>query len=548
MVNYFNGINVGYKALMAQKTSLDVIGHNVANANTEGYSRQRALHTASTPHPFPGLYMPPGAGQIGTGVDVGQIERIKNEFLEAQIRGESQDQGYWGKLSEGLLRIESIFNEPSDTSFSNALEMFWQSLQDLGSEPEDPATRETVKERGVTLADNFHILYKQLDDYQYSLNTDVQSTVEQINSISSRIADLNKQIVSIKASGLEPNDLLDKRDLLFKELNQLVDVQGQLDDRGNLHISVGGMGLVAATDFFELTIQSSELPYEYQDKVIFANNGEEVHITSGELAGIIQTRDTEINKYKERLNDLAGGLMDRFNEVHRLGYDKNGDQGRDFFTIDSTFRNLAQGIRVSEEIIRDPEKIAAGNYSDNPGIVMVENVSGLPDDVYEVTVTDGSGGKDFDYEIRDSVGNLIASGSINKMEEVDLTGTEGIKLYFQSTGEASISLLGNQGSGDNAIALGDALKNDKVFGDSSITDYYEATISTIGVEGQRANNMVYNQEVLLNQLQNQKASYSGVSLDEEMANMIKYHQAYNAAARIITTTDNLLETLINTVR
>jgi len=175
-------------------------------------------------------------------------------------------------------------------------------------------------------------------------------------------------------------------------------------------------------------------------------------------------------------------------------------------------------------------------------------VSGSSNAVYTVTVNRGLGVKDFDYVVRDVGGAIIASGSANRMEEVDLTASEGIKLYFQSVGEANISLLGNEGSGVNAIALADALKNDKVIDGSSVTDYYEATISVIGVDGQRANKMVYNQEVLLDQLKNQRASFSGVSLDEEMANMIKFQQAYNAAAKIVSATDKLLETLIGIIK
>jgi flagellar hook-associated protein 1 FlgK len=548
MSNYFNGINIGYKALMAQKTALDIIGHNVSNANTEGYSRQRAVLTASTPHPMPGLYTPAGAGQIGAGVDVGQIERIKNEFLESQIRGESQDRGYWTKRNEGMLRIESTFNEPSDSSLNYALGVFWQSLQDLGSNPEDSAARITVRERAQVLVDTFHILYSQLDDYQQSLNSDINTLVDRVNSIARRIADLNKQIVSVKSSGMQPNDLLDKRDLLFNELNQLVDVQGQLDSRGNLHVSIGGVGVVAATQVFELTTKVSSNENKYQDKIIFAETGEEVNISSGELAGIMHIRDEKIEEYKERLNNIAEGLLDRFNEVHRLGYDAYGEQGKNFFEIIPGYENAAEGISLSKAIENDYDNIAAGSYSDQPQVVLIENVSGDPNALYSVTVSKGTGGKDFDYILEDENGVVIASGSANRMEEIDLSASEGIKLYLQSHGEANINLLGNPGSGTNAFALGDTLKKDKVIDNASIMDYYEATISAIGVEGQRAGKMVYNQEVLLTQLENQKASFSGVSLDEEMANLIKYHQAYNAAARIITTTDRLLEALINVVR
>lgn len=544
MSNYFNGINIGYKALQVQKKSLDITGHNIANANNEGYTRQRAIHNATTPHPMPGLYTPTGAGQMGTGVEISEIERIKDEFIESQIREESQEQGYWEKRSEGMNRIEMIFNEPSDSSLNSAIGNFWQSLQDLSNQPEDPATRATVRQRGMVLVDSFHTLYDQLNDYQRALNSDVESTVSNINSLTRRIADLNKQIVGIKGTGNVPNDLLDERDVLFTELNKKIDVQGKIDDRGNLHVSAGGISLVAGVEVQELTVQADTSSNKYQDKVVFKNSGEELDLRSGELAGIIYIRDTELENYKNKLDNLAQGFLDRFNKVHSYGYDLNGNQGNNFFAIDENFIHAADGIDLSEDIKTDLDKIASGNYSDRPDVVVVENESALADTKYKIEVNNGNE-KRFDYIIYDDDDNILYTGSVNEDEIIE---KEGLKIHIQSTGTANISLYGNQGSGTNAIALADSIKKDQVVDGSSIADYYESVISIMGVDTQRANKMVNNQKALVSQLKNQQSSISGVSLDEEMANIIRYQQAYNAAAKIITNTDRLLETLMNSIR
>src|SRR5690554_6525217 len=173
MANYFNTINTALRALQAQQKSLDVTGHNIANANTEGYSRQRAIHSATDPYTVPGFGMPAGAGQVGTGVEIAEIARIRDKFIDGQINEEKQSLGYWEKMYEGLHRIKLIFNEPSDSSLSFAMTKFWESLQELSNNPEDPAVRESVKQTAQTMIDTFHNLNDQLADYKRSLNADV---------------------------------------------------------------------------------------------------------------------------------------------------------------------------------------------------------------------------------------------------------------------------------------------------------------------------------------------------------------------------------------
>jgi flagellar hook-associated protein 1 len=548
VANIFNTINTAFKSLQVQKTSLDTVGHNIANANNDAYSRQRVLHRASEAYPVPALTKPHIQGQIGTGVEIEKIERIKDQFIEDQIREELCEQGKWDKIAQGLQRIELTFNEPSDSSLNGALNQFWQSLQDLGNQPEDPATRATVRERATVLTDTFHTLNEQLYDYQESLNADVASTVDKINSLARRIADMNKQIISIKSSGDSPNDLLDNRDALFIELNELIDTKGREDNRGNLEITIGGITLVDGNRVNELLVNKAQTMEERNhDTIIFSSSGEEIYFTGGELKGIFYIRDVELENYLDKIDTIAENLVERFNEVHKQGYDLYGHKGEDFFTIDSNFLHSASTIGLTDEIKDDLNKIACGNYSDRPDIVTVKNLSGDSASRYSVDITTGSGVEDFDYEIRDNNDILIDSGSVNSGEEIDLSATEGIILTIYASGEANLSLSANPGSGTNAIDLADALKKDNIIEDSSITEYYESMISSMGVDSQRANQMVNNQEVLLNQLNNQKTSISGVSLDEEMANMIKYQHAYNAAAKIISRTEEIIQTLLDMV-
>jgi len=567
--NLFNTINIGLKGLQAQKKSLDTTSHNISNANTEGYSRQRAVHSTTDPYTVPGMGMPEGAGQVGTGVEISEINRIKDQFIEGQIREKKQSQSYWNKKSEGLSRIENILNEPSDNNLSAAFDRFWQSLQDLSNNPEDSAVRSTVKERAKTLVDSFHSLEEQLTDYKKSLNKDVETTINEINSLGKRIADLNKQIAHIKGAGKNPNDLMDTRDKLIEELNQKVNVRTREIDlgkknngnnkdssyiKGNINISIGGMSFVNGDSVNELkTVSVPGSPNE--DSIEFEGLGRGPKIKSGELDALLELRggrDEEIipNQIDE-LDKIAKTFAEEFNKVHNTGYDLDGNSDIDFFESDSGGDITARSINITSDI--EDGKIAAGTLSDNQEVVTanVEDITNYdPSKEYVVEIDETTD----QYEVNLSDGTSIASGTISSLTngEIDLESSEGLIFKVQGSGSAIISK--NSGSGNNASNLSDVIKNkDLDFNEdgtkeATVMDKYESVISSLGVQGQRANQMVENQDTLVNQLENRRQSISGVSLDEEMANMIKYQQAYSASAKLISNANRMMDSLMGILR
>ncbi len=587
--NLFNGINIGLKSLQVSRTALDTTGHNIANANTEGYSRQRVTQSASQPYTVPSLNSPGGAGQIGTGVRIDAIERMRDQFIDRQINQETQKKGYWDKIAEGLTRIEATFNEPSDASLNSALSSFWQSLQDLSNSPTDPATRSTVKQRANVLIDSFHTIGGQLFNYKESLNQDVGSMVTEINSIGARIADLNQQIIGVEASGQQPNDLLDKRDKLFSDLSQLINVSQNKDNMGNMQVSINGVSFVSKSNVYELELVDNHVPaggdpYDrLEQKVVFARSGSPIFSDDniealqgrGELAGSIAIRNEEIDHYINQLDEMAKAFVDEFNKVHQNGYDANGNRGAEFFTYQSNTDHAALGIDLTNAIKNEQtgtDKIAAGNYSDDPKVAWVGDVTSATDNNYKVEITDDNSDGLYDYTITEyAVGdpNQITAKytavDIPEGTEINLSSLAAagfdttdpaynpafqaeFKVRLDNVGEANISLQGSKGNGTNALALAETIRINKIIGDSSLTEKYEQLISTLGVDGQRSNQMINNQSALLNQLGRQQEAVSGVSLDEEMANMIKYQHAYTAASKIITTTDELIRTLLGVVR
>ena len=558
MSNPFTSLNIGLKALQTQKKSLDVTGHNIANANNKNYSRQRAVHSATDPYPVPGINSPAGAGQVGTGVKISEIKRMRDQFIDGQIREETQKHGQWSRLQQGLHRIELIMNEPSQSGLNTAMEKFWQSLQDLSNHPEDSATRSTVRQRGMGVVNTFHNLYDQLQDYKKSLDSDFASTVKEVNSLGQRIADLNQQIDKVEFDGNKANDLLDKRNKLLNELSQKINNKVQTTENNSINITIGGTALIRGNKVNQLEINKNHSNSE--STVKFENSSRNLEVESGELKGIIKTRDTVIDNYIDKLDKMAQGFAQKFNEVHQNGFDLNGNKGQEFFKMDSNADHPARYIDLTDTIKSDINKIAAGNYSNKPEVVTIDEISNATDNIYEMEIVENTAGSD-DLEItiteKDQDGNILKAetATANKGDLIDTTTTVFSSLNGEfefkayQTGEANISLAANRGSGNNAIELANTIKKDNIINENAtVKDFYESVISDLGVEAQRANQMVNNQEVLVNQLENQQESIAGVSLDEEMSNMIKYQQAYNAAAKVISNTNKMLDNLMNAIR
>ena len=571
-MNSFSSINTALSALQAQQRALDTTGHNIANANTEGYSRQRAELSTARPYTSPGMNMPTTAGQVGQGVQVDNINRLRDDFIDGQIRRESQAGGYWDKMSEGLNRLELIYNEPSDNNLSNSLNEFWGSLQELSNDPQDSAIRSTVRQRAVTLTDTFHSLHDQMAEFKSSINNDVHATVDEVNSIIERIGDINKEIVHIKGSGQQPNDLLDTRDKLFDQLNEKVDARGQTDSRGNLDISIGGVKVVSGSSTNQLEILEDP-DNNYQDTIHYSNIGKEIQVERGELKGLLEVRDEVIPGQLTELDTIAREMAEHFNQIHSTGYDLDGEQGGDFFEIpdEASGESPAQLIEVSQDIMDSTRTIAAGNYSDNPRVAEV-NDPGTGDSPYRYRIRTERPDEDgtVNFTIAEMEGDEILnefSGEGVIGESFRLDGEEGpdfiefdgdsfsgkvdgAEITLKSRGEANITLSTAEGSGENASALARALNDDQLEGldNTSVNKYFQGVISSLGVDGQRADQMVENSDLLKEQLTNRRQAISGVSLDEELSNMIKFQQAYGAAANIITTQQQNMDTLLGLIR
>ncbi|MBO8126914.1 MAG: flagellar hook-associated protein FlgK [Firmicutes bacterium] len=475
MRSTFMGLETARRALMAQQIGLETTAHNIANANTPGYSRQVVQIQAATPFSPPSWISPAIPGQIGTGVEVAAIQRMRDAFLDGQIRQETSSLGRWETESGLLNQIELIYNEPSDSGIRNAIDGFWQALQDLSINPESGSARTVVLRRGEALADILNHTYTQLEELRDSINEDIAVRVTEINTYAHKIAALNKQIVDATSVGDHPNDLMDQRDKLISELSKLVDVNVITDKYNATTVTVGGVPIVQWDSAREIETRDDDNNGLYE--IYWKGSPNQVQFRDGVLKGLVEMRDVQLSKHLDAVENIIGTLMTQFNAVHQNGYGLNGQTGLNFF-----------------------------EYTDEP--------------LMRVAVTE----------------DQIAASSL---------GTD-------ADGDGVIDSI----DGENARSLADILtgkidiydKDDPsviVASGTTLRDYFSSTISQLGVDAQHAMRMTENQDVLVNNLESRQEAVAGVSIDEEMVNMMKFQHAYNAAARVMTGLDEMYDVIIN---
>lgn len=465
----FLGFDIARRALSAHRLAMDTAGHNIANANTKGYSRQRVNLAATLPYPGALGRNAVSPGQLGTGVEVTEISRQRDIFLDNQFRSQNTQLGRWNTREQILTEVEQIFQEPSDQGLRASMDRFWQAWQTLANNPESVAAREAVKQRGVTLVETFRYIDKRLHDFQWNLDTSVRQLTNRINDLAMRIAGVNNQIRTVAATGMEPNDLADERDRLLDELSGLVNIQvTNMPDR-TVRVLIGGVALVdgertAALDTYPDALNNGFAALRWEGQA-----GIPVQVTGGELKAYLEVRDGSLAGYREQVRSLAWALASAVNARHAAGYDLNGAAGGAFFS--------------------------------NVGPLATFDIQQL--DVDPAIAADG---------------RLIAAASTP----------------------------GAPGDGDNALAVA-GLKFTALGAPVNATadDYYRQTIAALGIESQQAQHMAQTQQALVQQVDNQRQSVAGVNLDEEMMSLIQSQHAFEAASRLVTIMDEMMDTIIN---
>lgn len=467
--------DIGRKGLKANLAGLDVSGNNIANVNTEGYSRQRIVFK-----PSQGFKTPYGV--FGTGADIEGINRIRDVIVDRQIRTQSSPMGNYEVLENLYKQIENVFNEPNaEFGIRSQIERFFDSFHELANDPESGTARNVVYEQAKVLADVINRIDEQLTTLSADIGFEIKQKVNEINNISQRIADLNVKIASAENNRASANQLRDERDLELDRLSKISNVYYNEESSGSINVSIGSNSIVS--DGFRVSTLSA-VDYndngEIKTKVTGTESGVEFIPRGGELKALIDARNTIIPEYRENLDLLTSTLITQVNSVHRNGVGLQGSltevpHDNDFFT----------GTEASDIDVADA--------------------------------------------IKSSINNIAAAERNETVHE---------------TGETEV-----WGSpGDNTIALQIAnLKDILIFESNteSFDDYLARVIGGLGVEARDAADNASRQGMVLSQFENLRDSTSGVSLDEELTYLIQFQRGYQAAARIVSTVDEMFTTLIN---
>lgn len=587
MRSTFAGLNTVVRGLYAQQVSLDTVGHNISNAGTDGYSRQLVNLAATKPQTIFGGY---ASYEVGTGVNVTSIVRARDTFVDRQYWKESSSLGYGQTMEEMLGKIEGAFSEPTETGMQSVLNQFWSSWQTLAVNAADSGARAAVRERGVELVDAIQHTAQQLKDMVSDINSVLEINVNTINQITSEVYSLNKQIVNIEVGGLNhANDLRDRRDLLMDQLTKLTNANITEDQYGNYTVQVNGLVLVDGNGVTKLaTTKTMDADYGYEVKnIVVAGTNQAVSFTNGEIKGLLDSRDSTDNGVKSYLNSLSTMsqfLLQEFNQVHRSGYGTDNSTGINFFGDGGTNpdyndpaviagltnkNDWIAALKVNPDLFDSANglaKIAAKTSVNSIAVIQSDATAGTATVSATGSYTGGvnatsvtvrvltvGGSQDvatFEYS---TDGGTTWSTPVNAGDSFTVKGlTVNIDILAAAGNSAgdtyTFSLSqGNNASGDNAVLLSNRLKIDTSLnlGGASLETYYSSMIGALGIQKQNAARLTDNQQTLVDQINNWRESTKGVNMDEEMTNMIRFQQGYNAAARILTSMDEMLDKLIN---
>lgn len=536
-MSIFRLFDIGRSAIFASQTALQVTSHNVANANTPGYSRKEVILSIETPVAIRG-------GFLGRGVTISDIRRTYDRFIQSQLLTQNQNYGRSAIMENILGQIEQIFNEAKDTGLESALFDFFNAWNEVATNPEGIPQRTALIEKTKSLITTVKSMELSIVNTIKHINEDISNTVKQINAIASHIAELNKNIVQIEA-GLnreKATDLRDERDRLLNELSNLANISVYEDRNGSVTVTLGMRNLVSEEKVNPLSaLKNKDGNFElYLGKFNITS-----FILRGRLGGLLSVRDYIESNPLHSLRKLVASLNKEINILHRQGYGLDSSTGNDYFNpLQISSIDLSPGADITA-IITDPSSLTLDEYditfdgtnyyvhNKQTGALVLSGtyVSGNPInfDGIEVVITGSITPQDqfFISPMRDAITNL----------GVAITDPQKIAAASSNT-----ALPGDNQNALQILSLFDStLPN---LGNTTLIGYLREIVSNVGTMSSAAHYSLGFDRNLLEEIKIRRESVSGVSLDEEAMNLIRFQRAFEAGARIIKVTDELLQTII----
>lgn len=552
MANTGNMLSIGVSGLQASQRNLATTGHNISNVNTDGYSRQTVEQATRSP-------ISSGNGFIGSGVDAVSVQRVFDQFLSDQVTTRTSSFNQLDTLQQLASGIDGLLANP-DAGLNPALQKFFNAVQDVSNNPTSIPARQVVLSEAQTLVDRFSSLDNRLEDLRSSVNGQLDAVTTEINTIASSIAELNNSITqeSGKAGGQPPNDLLDRRDVLINRLAELVSVNTVNGNDGSVNVFIGnGQSLVLGNTAATIGTMRNIFDKNQLDVSLGSGAAEysiSSQITGGKLGGLLAFRDEVINPAQDSMGRIAIGLAATFNAQHQLGDDITGNPGGLFFNdivasspqvLSSSNNNPASGtVGVS---IADTNLMKASEYRLNyDGATF--SLQRLSDNTI---VDSGFAIGDFPRTVAGDGITLTLAGSAAAGDSFLIrpvrNGASDISVAIGSAAEFAAAASGNAlGDNSNALALV-AMQLKNVMGGSTETyqSAYAKLVSAVGGVTSKAKINADAQATLLNKAVEEQQNVSGVNLDEEAANLVKFQQAYQASAQIVRIANEVFQTLLN---
>ena len=620
MPSTFTGIEIGKRGIDSHSRALITVGHNIGNANTKGFSRQRVELNAAAPLYIPGLGRDERSGQLGQGVGVAQVTRIRDLLLERRIVRETNIQGYWTSRDQQLLNLEQIYNEPTDLSVRSTFDRFWQSWQDLALHPAELSSRHAVLGHADSLIESINGRFSRLKELRDIVDDDIRGQVRLINDRSREIAALNEQIVKVEAQGDNPNDLYDRRDLMVQQLAERIDIVTVGRDPNEFTIHSAGTHLVQGRVARQIDTMADPDNEGYA-RLLWADTQQAALFRGGQLAALLELRDVDLRGEIQKLDMLTVNFIDLVNDVHSHGYTLGGQTNLEFFVELPTIGNISGNVDRDSDGTADSSfifRISGANELRLKGQVGLAGTLTLPGP---------AGPVELDYFPSDTVEMIIERINLSGAELVArlnhdgqltvkgmpaadarnpdfvlrhledsgqfLVGYGGILLqpgaagaFDSATADAVLQLRGGNLrfavaplqhpagwigvnpnvandptllaaafsqqpaalSGDGSAALEIArLRTEPVMIGATATfdDFFASVVADVGLRGAQAREFRETEDAILKQLTDMRESVSGVNLDEEFSEMIKFQQGFAAAARFIAQFDSMIDTIIN---
>lgn len=538
-MSLFGLFDIGRSALLASQTGIAVTSNNIANVNTPGYSRQEVILEIANP-------VASGRGFIGRGVIVAGIRRSYDNFIEMQLLGQQQNRGRSYALNMVLSEIEGVLNDQSGLGLSQSIQEFFNAWQEVSANPEGIPQRQSLLYKTRQLINVARQVEQRITSTLKNIGSSIDDITKKVDDLAGRIAALNERIVQIE-SGLNSEralDLRDQRDALLKELSDLVDFSYREDENGSITITVGMRNLVSGATVNPL---SSAMTGNNERRIILDGMDITGRIQRGQLGGLLAVGGDIETKTLYSLRRLIASITKEVNLLHRSGFGLDGSTGNDFF---------------------NPLSLSTTDNSTGADITsaMITNLASLTLDEYDITFDAAN-----NYYVTDrQTGSVVSTGAYVSGSPISFDGIEititgvvtssdrfsisplknalrdfGLAISDPEKIAASSSLSGLPGDNGNALNiynLGTIEISD--LGDTFI-DCYRGVVTVTGTMSRAASDSLTFDENLLSEIQSRRDSISGVSLDEEAINLIRYQRSFEAAAKMIKVTDELLEMVMN---